>query len=86
LHELFQQYRLLTAKREKLINEKRQLEIDLTNQKRYLAVLRKEKEMEKIIEFYHGEYEVLPLWYKRLGHVIKFITGKRKLRRSQNQE
>jgi len=31
----------------------------------------------KIRKFYHYEYEVLPLWYKQLGHVIKVIMGKR---------
>jgi len=31
----------------------------------------------KIRKFYHYEYEILPLWYKRLGHVIKVLMGKR---------
>lgn len=30
-----------------------------------------------IIEWYNNEYEVLPIWYKRFGHIIKVITGKR---------
>lgn len=34
----------------------------------------------KIKRFYHYEYEILPLWYKRLGHVIKVLMGKRTLR------
>jgi hypothetical protein len=36
-----------------------------------------EKEYYDIKEWYHKEYEVLPLWYKRIGHIIKFLTGKR---------
>lgn len=30
-----------------------------------------------ILEWYKKEYEVLPKWYKRFGHIIKVITGKR---------
>ena len=35
------------------------------------------KELEDILEFYHREYEVLPLWYKRVGHILKVVMGKR---------
>ena len=34
-------------------------------------------EMEYVLKFYHSEYEVLPLWYKRFGHIIKVLMGKR---------
>lgn len=37
----------------------------------------KYSEMVKIKKFYHFEYEILPLWYKRFGHVIKVLMGKR---------
>lgn len=37
------------------------------------------QETQKILQFYHSEYEVLPLWFKRVGHIIKIMTGKRKL-------
>lgn len=37
-------------------------------------------QVNRIKRFYWEEYEVLPLWYKRLGHLIKVITGKRKFR------
>ena len=30
-----------------------------------------------VIDWYKKEYEVLPLWYKRFGHIIKVLTGKR---------
>jgi hypothetical protein len=30
-----------------------------------------------IVEFYNYEYEILPLWYKKLGHIIKVLMGKR---------
>jgi len=34
-------------------------------------------EVQKVIQWYHKEYEVLPLWYKRFGHIIKVFMGKR---------
>jgi hypothetical protein len=32
---------------------------------------------EAILDWYKKEYELLPLWYKRFGHVIKVMMGKR---------
>jgi hypothetical protein len=37
-----------------------------------------------ILKWYNDEYEVLPVWYKRVGHIIKYITGKKKLRESKH--
>lgn len=39
-----------------------------------------EKEYYEVLDWYHKEYEVLPLWYKQFGHLIKVIIGKRSLR------
>ena len=33
-----------------------------------------------LFNWYHKEYEVLPLWYKRFGHIIKAFMGKRTFR------
>lgn len=30
-----------------------------------------------IRDYYHKEYEVLPLWFKRLGHIVKVFQGHR---------
>lgn len=60
-----------------------QLEItktDLDNQKIYLEMLRTQDRALEINDFYNTEYEILPLWYKRLGHILKVITGKRTFR------
>jgi hypothetical protein len=38
------------------------------------------RKMNELIRFYDNEYEILPLWYKRLGHVIKVLMGKRTFR------
>ncbi len=35
---------------------------------------------ENLFAWYHNEYEILPLWYKRFGHILKVIMGKRTLR------
>jgi hypothetical protein len=39
-----------------------------------------QKEYNDVIDWYHKEYEVLPVWYKRLGHIIKVLMGKREFR------
>ena len=33
-----------------------------------------------LFRWYHREYESLPLWYKRFGHILKVLTGQRSLR------
>jgi len=38
------------------------------------------KRISDIVKFYKNEYEILPLWYKRFGHALKVITGKRTFR------
>jgi hypothetical protein len=35
------------------------------------------KQVTELLDFYNTEYEVLPLWFKRLGQVVKVLTGKR---------
>lgn len=39
-----------------------------------------EKRVIEITNFYHYEYEILPKWFKRLGHLIKVVMGKRSLK------
>ena len=38
---------------------------------------RYKKQILEIVDFYKKEYEILPLWFKQLGHVVKVLTGKR---------
>ena len=38
---------------------------------------RYKKQITELLKFYKQEYEILPLWYKRFGHIIKVFTGKR---------
>ena len=53
--------------------------------KDFNALLKNQSETEKILNFYHQQYEVLPLWYKQVGHIIKIITGHRKISFKKNK-
>jgi hypothetical protein len=57
---------------------------DLENQKKYLNVVKLQDEAAKINSFYYYEYEILPLWYKKIGHIIKVLQGKRRFRSLYN--
>jgi len=39
-----------------------------------------EQEYYEVINWYNHEYEILPLWYKQFGHIIKVLMGKRSFR------
>ncbi|WP_276503919.1 hypothetical protein [Terrimonas pollutisoli] len=64
------------------------LEEDLKAKKDYLDyIFRKANDSDapfsdllKLKKYYTNEYEVLPLWYKRFGHIIKVVMGKRTFR------
>lgn len=45
-----------------------------------LELSNKHDEVNYILRFYRNEYEVLPLWYKRIGHIVKVLLGKRSFR------
>jgi hypothetical protein len=51
--------------------------LELQHQQQYVDVLRSDHAAKEIQEFYNREYEILPLWYKRFGQVLKVLTGKR---------
>ena len=51
---------------------------DLASRNAYIGVPRNALKM--VSDFYHNEYEILPLWYKRFGHIIKVVIGKRTFR------
>lgn len=55
-------------------------EIQLDNFKTYLKLIVSQDEARTINQFYYYEYEILPLWFKRLGHIIKVATGRRTLK------
>lgn len=49
-------------------------------QKIIIDLLKTTHQATAIQRYYDAEYEVLPLWFKRIGHIIKVIMGKRKFR------
>lgn len=77
---LNQRLKSLMEENEQLENKVADISIELENNRGYLQIALNQKETETILKFYHQEYEVLPLWYKRFGHLIKIITGKRKIK------
>jgi hypothetical protein len=65
--------------RQQLIDEyKHQLSLRINSEKDAQAYLRIQKEERASgLKWYHYEYEILPLWYKRVGQLIKVLMGKR---------
>lgn len=83
-YELANQFVELNTKVSLLEENLQNANEDLANQKQYVELIRQYDEANKINQFYYNEYEILPLWYKRLGHVIKILTGKRSFRSLYN--
>jgi hypothetical protein len=52
---------------------------EIINQKEHNHILRSTSQATALQNYYNNEYEVLPLWFKRLGHIVKVLTGKRRL-------
>lgn len=55
-------------------------EMELKHQRQYVEVLRSNHATKELQDYYTHEYEILPLWFKRLGHLVKVLTGKRTFR------
>ncbi len=53
---------------------------ELDNQRSHAAILRSNSMASRLQHYYNNEYENLPVWYKKLGQIIKTISGKRSLR------
>lgn len=78
--ELYHQLKILSAEKKDLETQVINLSQELENHKKYLDIALRQKETEHILDFYHKQYEVLPLWYKKIGHLIKIILGRRKIK------
>lgn len=50
---------------------------EISNQVSHNQILRSSSQATALQNYYNDEYEVLPLWYKRLGHIVKVLMGKR---------
>jgi hypothetical protein len=55
------------------------LEERLHNAEKTISVIRGKykDDYDQLFKWYHNEYEILPLWYKRFGHILKVLMGKR---------
>ena len=92
LYKLIQHDNMFAKKEQLLKTTIENLTTDLSSKAAYLDFLLAKNSDElsnsgidlipsmRIKKFYHNEYEILPLWYKRFGHIIKVITGKRTFR------
>ena len=78
----------LFYEKQKLIDEyKHELDLKMLSEKDTQLYLKIQKEqVQNNVEWYHHEYEILPGWYKRLGHIIKVLMGKRTFRSLFNDE
>jgi hypothetical protein len=77
----------LKAQNRELTKQIAQLELfnkaaqqEISNQVSHNQILRSSSQATALQNYYNNEYEVLPLWFKRLGHVIKALMGKRSLK------
>lgn len=52
-------------------------EAELSYKQQHIDSLRSSHAARELQEYYNNEYEILPRWYKRLGHILKVIIGKR---------
>jgi len=72
----------LAYKKQKLIEKyKKELDVKVLAEKStqlYLSM--QKKQTADNVEWYHHEYEILPTWYKRLGHIVKVLMGRRTFR------
>lgn len=79
LKSALEEYMLLKKQYSNLEVDNAVLEERLRNAQITIEVIRSKykDDYEQLIKWYHNEYEVLPLWFKRLGHIIKVLMGKR---------
>ena len=57
--------------------ERMRIEAKLTDDHQDAQLAAEKKRADELLAWYHKEYEALPLWYKRFGHIVKVFTGKR---------
>lgn len=79
-----EQYKMADVlyKKQKMIEDYRhELDLRAASEKDAQLYLNIQKEQtSNNVRWYYHEYEILPGWYKKLGHVIKVLMGKRSFR------
>ena len=80
LYSTIRRYLATEAEMQGLAHQLAATGAELAHQKQYVDMLRTDHQAKEIQDFYNREYEILPLWYKRLGHLVKVLSGKRTFR------
>jgi len=80
LYSLSTKYMLLEKEYGSLKQKNICTAIELNYQKQQNDILRSVHSTTELQKFYDHEYEILPVWYKRFGHIIKVLMGKRTFR------
>jgi hypothetical protein len=82
IYSLLKENRSLTMYNDQLMSksERAQEQLDSNTLNYNITIARYKQQVTELLRFYTNEYEILPLWYKRLGHVIKVLMGKRSFR------
>ena len=57
--------------------ERIRIEAKLIGEDQARQIAHEKNRANELLAWYHREYEALPIWYKRFGHIIKVFTGKR---------
>ena len=65
-----------------MAEKQRVLEDRMRSSATIISVIRSKykDDYDTLYKWHHNEYTVLPLWFKRLGQVVKVLTGKRTVR------
>lgn len=83
-YSLLKENALLKVKQHELILEMELLQEQLNSLSNYRlhhsADSMYKRQITELLNFYKNEYEILPIWYKRFGHIVKVLTGKRTFR------
>jgi hypothetical protein len=85
VYSLLTENRSLNLEESKLISKLELLQEQLNSLNNYhsnynSAIVGYRKQNTELLKFYKNEYEILPTWYKRLGHIVKVLMGKRTFR------
>ena len=80
LYALINKNRILEKEISELRRKMAYIETELSYQKHHNDILRSDHSTKELQKYYDHEYEILPAWYKRFGHILKVITGKRTFR------
>ncbi|RYY14546.1 MAG: hypothetical protein EOO04_30045 [Chitinophagaceae bacterium] len=79
LSEGLRAYVAQQQQQEALLAENRKLKQQQASDQKTINVIRTKykDDYENLFKWYHNEYEILPMWYKKIGQLIKVLMGKR---------